>query len=117
MKDSRQFETYSQVTEEEMNEQILDEYGLADGETETHRPELDRCPQCQTTFQGEPRFCPGCGLALTHGAAKSLEEAEDDLFEDIAEATDEDEIGMLRDLRNLVKNDPEAFDALSDKDE
>lgn len=116
VKDSRQFETYSQITDEEMNDQILSQYGLTDGE-QNHRPDLDECPQCQTTLRDEPQFCPGCGLALSQRAAADLEGAEDDLFSDIAEATDEDEIEMLRDLRALLKERPEALaDALPAQD-
>ena len=108
VKDSRQFETYSQVTDEEMNHQILDKYGLAEEETERNKPDIEDCPQCQTTLRGSPRFCPGCGLALSQKAAYDLEQAEEDIFEDVAAATDEDEIAMLRDLRELVDEHPDA---------
>jgi integrase len=111
VKDSRQFETYSQVTDEEMNQQILAEYGLAEEAAEQNKPELDDCPQCQSTLRGSPRFCPGCGLALSQKAAHDLEQAEQDVFDDVAEATDEDEIDMLSDLRELVREHPEAVDA------
>ncbi|WP_256298919.1 site-specific integrase [Haloarchaeobius salinus] len=111
VKDSRQFETYSQVTDEEMNQQILEQYGLAEEETERNKPDIDDCPQCQTTLRGDPRFCPGCGLALSQKAAHDLDQAEDDIFEDAAEASDEDEVAMLRDLRELVEDHPEAVDA------
>ena len=108
VKDSQQFETYSQVTDEEMNQQILAEYGLAEDETEHNKPDLEDCPQCQATLRGDPRFCPGCGLALSQRAAHELEQAEDDIFEDMAEATDEDEVEMLRDLRELIDEHPDA---------
>jgi len=108
VKDSRQFETYSQVTDEEMNQQILDKYGLADEEREQGQPDIEDCPQCQTTLRGEPRFCPGCGLALSQRAAHSLDQVEDDIFEDMAEATDDEEVEMLQDLRELVEEHPTA---------
>jgi len=111
VKDSRQFETYSQVTDEEMNQQILEQYGLAEGETERTTPDIEVCPQCQATLRGDPRFCPGCGLALSQKAAHDLEQAEDDVFEDMAAATDEDEIAMLRDLRELINERPDAVHA------
>lgn len=110
VKDSRQFETYSQVTDEEMNQQILEQYGLTDEETERNKPDIDDCPQCQATLRGDPRFCPGCGLALSQRAAYDLEQAKDDIFEDVAEATDKDEVAMLRDLRELIEEHPEAVD-------
>ena len=110
--DSRQFETDSQVTDEEMNQQILEQYGLVDEETERNKPDIDDCTQCQATLRGDPRFCPGCGLALSQKAAHDLEQAEDDIFEDVAEADDEDEIEMLRDLRELVDEHPDAVDAI-----
>ncbi|EJN60457.1 tyrosine-type recombinase/integrase [Halogranum rubrum] len=108
VKDSRQFETYSQVTDEEMNQQILAKSGLAEQDAD-HAPELDKCPQCQSALQDDPQFCPGCGLALNQRAALNLEKAEDDLFEDMAETTDSDQIEMLRDLRALLKENPEAL--------
>jgi integrase len=109
VKDSQQFETYSQVTDEEMNEKILAEYGLADEDEEAHRPDLGECPQCQTSLNGEPRFCPGCGLALSQKSAQLLDEAKDDIFDGVAEADDEDEIEMLRELRDLVEEYPEIL--------
>ncbi|MFB6252734.1 MAG: tyrosine-type recombinase/integrase [Halobellus sp.] len=113
VKDSRQFETYSQVTDEEMNQQILAKMGLAD-EDDDHAPELTKCPQCQSALQDDPQFCPGCGLALNQRAAITLDEAEDDLFDDIAESDDEREKEMLRDLRGLLKEHPDKLaDALA----
>ena len=47
VKDSRQFETYSQGTDEEMNQQILAKMGLAE-QDDDHAPELSKCPQCQS---------------------------------------------------------------------
>lgn len=110
VKDSKQFETYSQVTDEEMNQQILDKYGLAEEETERNKPEREDCPQCQTVLGGSPRFCPGCGLALSQKAAHDLDNAEDDIFEDLAETTDDDEVSMLRDLRELAGEHPDAVE-------
>ena len=66
------------------------------------------CPQCQTTLRGSPQFCPGCGLALSQKAAHDLDQAEDDIFADAAAATDEDEVAMLGDLRELVEEHPDA---------
>lgn len=109
VKDSQQFETYSQVTDEEMNDKILNEYGLVDEDEGTHRPELESCPQCQASLSGEPRFCPGCGLALSQKSAHLLDEAKDDIFEDAANAEDEDEVEMLSDLRDLVEEHPEIL--------
>lgn len=108
VKDSRQFETYSQVTDEEMNQQILAQYGLAEEETERNKPDIEDCPQCQTTLRGSPQFCPGCGLALSQRAAYNLEQVEDDIFEDVKTTTDDAELEMLSDLRELLQNHPDA---------
>ncbi len=35
-------------------------------------PDIDNCPQCQTTLRGDPRFCPRCGLALGQKVAYDL---------------------------------------------
>jgi len=45
-------------------------------------------------------------------AAQDLEQAKEDVFEDVAAATDEDEVAMLRDLRELVEDHPGAMDAV-----
>ncbi|MXR41244.1 tyrosine-type recombinase/integrase [Halobaculum sp. WSA2] len=105
VKDSRQFETYSQVTDEEMNDQILGKYGMSD-EGEDHSPKIENCPQCQTPLREDASFCPGCGLPLSQTAARDMEEAEDDLFADLADAQSPSDIGMLQDLRSVIKEHP-----------
>jgi len=91
-----------------MNQQILEQYGLAEEETERNKPDIEDCPQCQTPLRGDPRFCPGCGLALSQKAAHDLDQTEDGILTDVADATDEDEVEMLTDLRELVEEHPDA---------
>jgi integrase len=115
VKDSTMFEIYSQVTDEEMNEQILNRYGLAEDD-EPSRPELDRCSQCRTTLPSPtPRFCPGCGAALSQKAADEVEDLEEDIFSDAVEAEDENLAEALQEFRDLVNRNPTLKDALVDE--
>ena len=76
VQDSTQFEVYSAVRDEELNDQILDQYGLAEDNLDA-TPTLESCPQCNTGLRDDARFCPSCGLALNDEAAASAEEMED----------------------------------------
>lgn len=107
VKDSTQFDVYSAVTDEEMNEDILDHYGLA--ESESASPELDACPACRTPLSDEARFCPGCGSPLSQAAAEAAEESETAVFEGKsvpASGTDVD--GALGEMLRVLKGDDEA---------
>jgi integrase len=115
VKDSTMFEIYSQITDEEMNQQILDRYGI--GEEEEHsRPELERCSQCRTTLPTPtPRFCPGCGTPLSQKAAESVDEVEEDIFSDAVGSEDENLASALQEFRDLVNENPTLKQALIDE--
>lgn len=110
VKDSGQFEVYSGVTDEEMNEEIAANYGIVDEEGTT-RPGLDACPQCSTPLRDSMRFCPGCGAPLTDTAAETFEEVDDDTIKTIANA-DGRKIEKALEFRKAFKNDPEFRRAL-----
>ena len=105
VKDSGQFEVYSGVTDEEMNAQIAQRYGLSD-DSETVRPDIDECLQCQTPLREDSRYCPGCGAPLTAGASDTLVEAEEDLFDDVADTMDSAAIETLREIRTSLQESP-----------
>lgn len=111
-KDSGQFEIYAHVTEEQMNRQILDQYGLSEDD-EMGKPTLEQCPQCQTPLRDSIRFCPACGLPLSQDAARTVDQAEEDILEDIVDASDSDLRAGLKTLLNSIK-DPHVRAALDD---
>ena len=62
---------YGPLEDQEMNESILEHYGIEEGTART--PDLDQCPQCATSIRDTARFCPQCGLAFDDGAREKLE--------------------------------------------
>jgi len=101
--DTDQFDTYSGVRDEELNDQIREHYGLE--ATEDERPDLDNCDRCGVSLSGGEAFCPGCANALTDRAAARAQAVEDTTFEDTGRATggDVDDFG---EFRRRFNNDP-----------
>jgi hypothetical protein len=59
------------------------------------------------------------GQALSLGAAEDVDTAREDLFESVAETTDEETVALLRQVHDAIEDDPEALadligDALND---
>lgn len=106
VKDSRQFETYSGVTDEQMNRKIAERYGLATEDREVAKPSIEECPQCQTPLRENSRFCPGCGAPLTADAAGTAESIDDDIIESLAGDLDERETETIIEFREMIKNNP-----------
>lgn len=103
--DTSEISTYSRVTDEELNDAIFEDYGIAASENDTS-PELEHCPQCRTPLRGSERFCPGCAAPLDSATAEATEEVERRTFESAknADATNSD---ILDEFRRRFKNDPE----------
>ncbi len=114
VKDSSQFEVYSGVRDEELNESILAHYDLADEEGEASRPDIEACPQCRTPLRQRSRFCPGCGAPLTQGAAETVTDAEDDLFADVSSGLNPGSRATIRELHAALQDDPGLRDLLLD---
>ncbi|WP_049970542.1 tyrosine-type recombinase/integrase [Haladaptatus cibarius] len=114
VKDSSQFEVYSGVRDEELNESILAHYDLVDEEGEASRPDIDACPQCRTPLRRGSRFCPGCGAPLTQGAAETVTDAEDDLFADGSSDLNPGSRATIRELHAALQDDPGLRDLLLD---
>jgi integrase len=110
--DTDQIKTYSGVRDEELNDQILDHYGIETDNGEVSRPTLDRCPRCSAALQPGHRFCPGCAAPLTQSAADATEDIEDDVFESYAEA-DPDERDAFAEFRERFNSDAEFRDRLA----
>jgi hypothetical protein len=108
--DTEQFDNYSGVRDEELNDQILAHYGLES--EDVARPDLDNCPRCGTPLRGSELFCPSCAAPLTDRAVAKAEGAEDDIFESIA-ADDLSNAELLTTLRSRFQSDPEMRQLLS----
>lgn len=110
VKDSSQFELYSGVTAEEMNEQIRSHYGLASADEV--RPDLENCPYCRTPVPSSARYCPGCSSALTAGAAAAKEAADDEMSDEMVESERAAKRAALRELMGAVDDDPTLLDGV-----
>lgn len=109
-KDSRMFEVYSRVQDEEMNDAVFDHYGIGESESST-QPDLEECPQCRTPLRGGGQFYPGCGAPLTVSASDAIDAQEDRFFESIADA-EGDLKEDVRELRQLLNQRPSLQKAL-----
>jgi integrase len=106
VQDSTQFEVYSAVRDEELNDQILDQYGLAEEDLDA-TPTLESCPQCGTGLRDDARFCPSCGLALSDEAAASAEEMEDRVMDSsLGHALGDSE--FWREFGTMLRHNPDA---------
>jgi integrase len=104
-KDSRMFQVYSRVQDQEMNDVVFDHYDIGEERT-AERPDLDQCPQCRTPLRGNERFCPGCASPLTAGAQDATDAIDDDLFESFGSADGLAE-AIVAEARRRFKSDPE----------
>jgi uncharacterized Zn finger protein (UPF0148 family) len=108
--DSSEFETYSGVSEEEMNSDIAEHYGLSTGEDSSVNSTLEECSTCRTPLRGAERYCPSCGTPLSQTAADEVEKAKDTLVGDI---TDNPELAEdLMTLRQALDERPALREAI-----
>jgi len=109
--DSSQFGAYSGIADEELNQEILERYGLAD--PDSGGPTLEHCPQCGVALREGARFCSGCGAALTRSAAEEHDDASADATDDIAAADSPVDTALARAVAERLRADPEfTADAL-----
>jgi len=112
--DSSQLSTYSHVRDEDMNSQIAERCGIVD-DTET-TPSLDKCVKCQTPLSDPmPRFCPGCGTALTDSAVETMEKVRGDAKDDMV-VLDGEEAEKVREFLDAVEESPELRELLDRHD-
>lgn len=115
VKDSSQFDIYSGVTDEELNEQIAAQYGIVD-EDDVARPAVEECTQCQTPLRPTSRFCPGCGAPLTAAVAQTTESIDDDVVTSLAAGNlASDQVDKILEFREEVKANPSLRTLLLDK--
>jgi integrase len=114
-KDSRQFETYSLVSDEEMNDAVFAHWGIADADADEAGPVITECPQCRTTLRGDETFCKGCGAPVSIEAAAATDEAGETLRDIMVEADDPDVRAAAADTAAAAENDPVFASALIDE--
>ena len=114
-KDSRMFEVYSRVTDEEMNDVVFDHYGIADADSGESGPPLEECPQCRTPLRGSEAFCPGCAAPISPDATEATDEATSALREFMVEADDADARAAAAGAAEAAENDPDFASALIDE--
>lgn len=103
--DSDQIQTYSGVRDEELNEQILDHYGVETETTQT-RPSLEACPRCGTPLRDADEYCGSCGAALTDGAAERVQNGRSQLRELNVDLSDAEDRAKLQTLLDEYDDDP-----------
>ncbi|PSP55994.1 integrase [Halobacteriales archaeon QS_1_67_19] len=107
--DSRMFEVYSRVSDEEWNEQIFEHYNIGEsGDKDKSRGHgLDRCPHCQTPLRGGERFCPACAGALHSRDVTKVEDVENATFESAKNNEDPAQEITIDEFRRRFRNDPD----------
>ncbi|MFC5970027.1 tyrosine-type recombinase/integrase [Halomarina salina] len=99
-KDSREFETYSRVTDEELNDVVFNHYDIGeDDDSATPRHRLSQCPSCKDPLRGSETFCPSCAHALTDEVALEVDDIEDDTFESASNADEERPVESFAEFR------------------
>lgn len=111
-KDSRMFDTYSRVRDEEMNEVIFEHYGIEESGEKDRRPDLDQCPSCRTPLRGAERYCPECAYPLDSAAADEVEEVQDEMFED-ASVADADDTELFSEFRRRFNDSADFRERIS----
>lgn len=112
--DTDMIETYSGVRDEELNDQILNHYGIETDENE-QTVVLDQCPRCQTTLAPDDDFCSGCGAALSDLAAYKKDTVTDGLSEDLVDITDRDKRRIASETLAEADGDPELVREVADE--
>lgn len=112
-KDSRMFDTYSRVTDEEMNSVVFEHYGIADPDDADPEPSLTECPQCRTTLRGTETFCPGCGSPMTPEATETAREQDQTIMRATANESGE-RAEALADLAALLDEHPTLREAIGE---
>ncbi len=70
------FKTYAHLTGQDIDQEILRTYGIAQDGTKHRRARLEprQCPHCQAVNGPSSNFCSTCGQSLTEEATESMEE-------------------------------------------
>jgi len=112
--DTDQIKTYSGVRDEELNDQILDHYGIAPAGEEC-RPDLDTCERCGAALRPEHPYCPGCAAPLTAMAAEISDDVGAALRDYLVAEEDAEKRAAAADTAVAAKTDPAFAASLIDE--
>lgn len=97
---TNQLATYEHLTNTDMDNALLDSYGIRRKEPANSRAMDPReCPKCQTINRPTDNFCVQCGSPLTEEVAMSLDE-----LRRAIEATPEYKVALDSAVRSLIGN-------------
>ncbi|WP_255170049.1 tyrosine-type recombinase/integrase [Natrononativus amylolyticus] len=111
-KDSQQFETYSGVRDEEMNDQILEHYDIVEPSEERSK-KLETCPVCHAALRGGELFCPGCATPITDQASETSEQLQSSARDYLVDEQDTSKRSAAANVVDAAENDPELASALA----
>lgn len=109
VKDSSQFEVYSGVTDEEMNDEVAAHYGIETSD-DTTTPTLDKCPTCSTPLRDGQQFCGECGAPISQSAVEDVNRARERTFDEGVSA--DSEASAAREIQTRLEDDPELASAI-----
>jgi len=112
--DTDMFKVYDGVRDEEMNDVVLDHYGV-EGERESSTPDIGQCKRCQTTLSASHEYCPGCGAPRSQAAAEALDRGTGAAREEMVDADDGTVRSFAHEAAEVVESDPNAARALRDE--
>jgi len=112
--DDRMLEVYDETTDEERNNSIRSELGMATTETEEEStPEPAPCWNCRTQLTGE-RYCPNCGEAQQMSERLAQQNAKRDIQEGLKADAGDPEKTEARVMMQQAMENPEVMDELAD---
>jgi len=112
--DDRMLEVYDETTDEERNNSIRSELGMATTETEDEStPEPAPCWNCRTQLTGE-RYCPNCGEAQQVSERLAQQNAKRDIQEGLKADAGDPEKTEARVMMQQAMENPEVMDELAD---
>lgn len=75
---NQMFKIYANFTDSEINNNILEHYGILN---EERKITLDTCPRCRATLPPDAKFCPQCSLVLDYKVVEAIQKYERQLPE------------------------------------
>ncbi|MBO8183165.1 MAG: tyrosine-type recombinase/integrase [Archaeoglobus sp.] len=104
---SRMIQVYQHLLEEDVEEKILEMYGIKQRDNGKDL-EVRQCPRCLQINDGNARFCSRCGLPLTEEAVREVEKWEKREAESVRDLNALLEIAKvkerLKELEEMLKN-------------
>lgn len=108
--DSDQFKRYAPFRDQEMNDEILAQYGLANGGVSG--PSLDSCPQCGASVRDDSTFCSQCGTSLSQAAAEVTNTAADVLTDDMVDSDRPTDREIAAAVQRKLREDPSFLEGV-----